>query len=127
MKRHLFLVTIAALALAVAYGSKSDPALEPDEVTTVHVAGELPNADSTGTVVTLWENDEAIALTDGTRDAHAYSVHASGGDVYVAGRDHDDDGTPLATLWKNGAPTVLARRASASAVFVTTTRAPRGE
>jgi hypothetical protein len=44
----------------------------------------------------------------------------------VAGYERDAVGIPIAKLWKNGAPTVLAENAVAQAVFVTTKQVIRG-
>jgi hypothetical protein len=48
-------------------------------------------------VATLWKNGVAQNLTDGTHNAKAYSIHISGEDSYIVGRNGK-----MATLWKNG-------------------------
>jgi sulfur transfer complex TusBCD TusB component (DsrH family) len=75
----------------------------------------------------VWKNG---VETPGMNGAEVHSVYVSGGDVYVAGSRKNPDGRGVATLWKNGVATGLddAKNGSfATAVFVTTTKAPRDE
>jgi len=74
-------------------------------------------------VATLWKNGKPQSLTDGTKDAKAYSVFVSGNDVYVAGSEKNAQGFDVATLWKNGIAQRLTTKvtkhgSSAHSVFV---------
>ena len=53
-------------------------------------------------VAKLWKNGEAQDITDGTYDATANSVFLAGDDVYVAGRENNEQGISVVKLWKNG-------------------------
>jgi hypothetical protein len=101
--------------------------------TDVYVAGAVADGatyqivDDDGTVYTyrknvakLWKNGQARALTDGTKEAVAWSVCASGSDVYVAGGEGG-----RARLWKNGVAQILdgftdasSRHDAAQSVYV---------
>jgi len=67
----------------------------------IYVAGYEWN-DSRVRVAKYWKNGQAIALTDGTKDAGAYSIVVVGGDVYVAGGENNGNGVIVAKYWKNG-------------------------
>ena len=68
-------------------------------------------------VATLWKNGEAQRL--GKEEGKANSVFVSGGDVYVAGQEKNEDGRDLATLWKNGvAKRLSGEKSEATCVFV---------
>lgn len=55
----------------------------------------------------LWKNGTSISLTEGTREANAFSVAISGTDVYVVG--YESNGTRhVAKIWKNGIATSLS-------------------
>ena len=66
----------------------------------VYIAGREFNSD--GCTATLWKNDQAIYLTNGSTSSVAGSVYLSGGDIYVSGSEYNSDGYSIATLWKNG-------------------------
>ncbi|MBA3673788.1 MAG: hypothetical protein H0W75_02340 [Chitinophagaceae bacterium] len=69
-------------------------------------------------VAKIWKNGVATSLSDGTKDASAYSVFVSGSDVYVAGKEEAGSIT-IAKLWKNGVATSLSTANSgALGVFV---------
>jgi hypothetical protein len=60
---------------------------------------------------TLWTNGSAKRLSDGP--SQAYSVHVSGGNVYVAGIEYEGGGQ-RATLWTNGSAQRLGGGQSAA-------------
>lgn len=64
----------------------------------IYVAGYNDN----GKKAVVWKDGVAGTLTDGTKDAAAYSVFAQNNNVYAVGNDGDD-----AMLWKNGVGTKL--------------------
>ncbi|MBN8650588.1 MAG: hypothetical protein J0L67_04135 [Cytophagales bacterium] len=87
---------------------------EPD-VPEVYVAGyERSTTAQTEDQATLWKNGSAIRLTDGTRQARAYAVTVSAGDVYVAGFERNGSNTPVAKYWKNGTAVSLTNGAWSS-------------
>ena len=65
-------------------------------------------------VAKLWTNGAGTDLSDGTIDAFAYSVFASGKDIYVAGTENYGK----ALLWKNGTSTTLSSGSSEGAYSV---------
>ncbi len=67
----------------------------------IYVVGATNNNSSNG-IAKIWKNGVATSLTDGSNDAHAYSVFLSSTDVYVAGSDGF-----FAEYWKNGVATKL--------------------
>ncbi|GLH69671.1 hypothetical protein GETHPA_12040 [Geothrix rubra] len=56
----------------------------------------------------VWKNGQATALTDGSRGADAAGVAVADGIVYAPGSENAASGLPVAMLWKDAAPTVLA-------------------
>lgn len=88
--------------------------------TDVYVAGWEYNGSKN--VAKVWKNGVATSLTNGTRDAKAFSVFVSGTDVYVSGYETNPTGFITgARLWKNGVATNLTNgnfAASATGVFV---------
>lgn len=87
---------------------------EPD-VPEVYVAGyERSTTVQTDDQATLWKDGSPIRLTDGTRQARAYAVTVSAGDVYVAGFERDVSNTPVAKYWKNGTSVSLTNGAWSS-------------
>lgn len=70
-------------------------------------------------IATIWKNDTAIKLTDGTKQAIAKGIVVVGNDIYIAGYE----GT-TAKYWKNGVATNLntgTTNAIANAIFVSGT------
>jgi len=80
--------------------------------TDIYVAGNEWNGrsyqDASGTtykksIAKYWKNNQPVILTDGTEDAYAESIVASGADVYVAGSEiKGNGGYFVAKYWKNG-------------------------
>jgi len=68
---------------------------------TVYIAGYEINEKGIW-VAKLWINGRAQNLTDGTKNASAFAVYASGKDVYVAGYERPENEKSVAILWKNG-------------------------
>ena len=71
-------------------------------------------------VATLWKNDTAIMLSDGSSDAKASSVSVdSNENVYVVGYEFVN-GVQTAMLWRNGNPIELSNGVSsrANSIFV---------
>lgn len=104
-----------ALAFACTGRGHGEPPLPPD----VHVAGYVSNG--TKNVAMYWKNGKGTPLTDGTRDARAFGVTVSNGDVYVAGGQSNANGVGVATIWKNGKEILLTdgtKQAIAEAVTV---------
>lgn len=111
----LLLFIGTTLALACTGRGHGEPPLPPD----VHVAGYTFNG--TSNVAMYWKNGKGTALTDGTRDARAFGVTVSNGDVYVAGGQSNASGVGVATIWKNGQEVLLSdgtKQALAEAVTV---------
>ena len=54
-------------------------------------------------VARYWKNGKSIRLSDGSKEAHAYSLAVSGTDIYVAGSEMSGtNGNMVAEYWKNG-------------------------
>jgi len=58
-------------------------------------------------VATIWKNGSPQRLTDGSRNAKAYSIYVSGGTVYVAGSEDIKFVKPCTTIWEDGVPQQL--------------------
>jgi hypothetical protein len=82
----------------------------------VYVAGFEANATDCGggsgcLVAKYWKNSTAVSLSDGTKDAQAFSIFVSGNDVYVGGYEWKTAAGPtnndVAKYWKNGTAVTL--------------------
>ena len=76
----------------------------------VYVAGSEYNGSVS--VAKYWKNGQAVALTDGTKNAVANSIVVVDSDVYVAGYETDIS-IKIAKYWKNGQAFTLADGRSA--------------
>ena len=115
MKRNLILMSAIVGLITLSSCSKDEPA--PADI---YVAGHATNS-SGNDVATVWKNGVAQSLSDGTRDAYAYSVYVSCSDVYVAGYEVNPIGYRIAKVWKNGVAQSLTdgtRDAYAYSIFV---------
>lgn len=73
----------------------------PDQPTVFGVgAGYKTLTESKRAIV--WKNGKPTYLTNGTKEANAYSLFISNGNVYVAGSEKNAEGNTQARLWKNG-------------------------
>lgn len=79
----------------------------------IYVAGAEKNSNEVW-VATLWENNQATALSDGTTEAKAFSVTVDNNNVYVVGYQKNSSGVKIATLWKNGVAKTLEHNATNS-------------
>ncbi|WP_300977663.1 IPT/TIG domain-containing protein [Flavobacterium sp.] len=73
-----------------------------------------------GKYAMLWKNGVATALNAGPYAGEATSVFVVGGDVYVAGYEHNGNKV-VAKVWKNGVPTALtdgSKDAEATSLYV---------
>ena len=105
MKKNYFLIMIV-LGFCSCQKEISNTAARTTEVD-VYVAGMENNGRGVG-VAKYWKNGQALALTDGTKEAWANSITVVGSDVYVAGGDVTDNGNGIiAKYWKNGSPVAL--------------------
>jgi hypothetical protein len=84
----------------------------------------LPLSEGSGekkTVATFWKNGRPQRLTDGSRNALAYSIYVSGNTVYVVGTETIELGIPCTTIWEDGVPERLSESSlvsRADCVFV---------
>ena len=117
--RKVFLMVAAAAAMLIATGfTACKPNSTPKEVD-IYVAGY----ENSGTedAAKVWKNGkELYELTDGSKDAGAFSVFVADDKVYTAG--YENNGTKhVAKLWKNKSATDLtdgSKDATAYSVFV---------
>ncbi len=63
-----------------------------------------------------WKNGIATTLSDGSKDALAYSIFVSGSDIYVTGSEFGTN-CYLAKYWKNGQVVTLSDGTTPAAVF----------
>jgi hypothetical protein len=122
MKNNVIL--FSALICALLFVScNPDEDIEPGPktyTTDIYIAGHTINS-SGKTVATYWKNEEAVSLSDGTKNEYAMSIAVSGNDVYVAGIERNSAGINVAKYWKNGIPVMLTdgtRNASAASIAV---------
>jgi len=60
------------------------------------------------TVATIWKNGKQQRLTNGSRNAKAYSIYVSGNTTYVVGTETIELGIPCSTIWEDGVPERIA-------------------
>jgi sulfur transfer complex TusBCD TusB component (DsrH family) len=73
-----------------------------------------------GDVLVLWKNGETQNLIEGMKGT-VNSVFVFGNDVYVAGREENEQKIKVAMMWKNGEPQALTdgtKDATATSIFV---------
>ncbi|MFC2720435.1 MAG: hypothetical protein ACFN40_07745, partial [Bacteroidota bacterium] len=118
MRKAFFMVAAAAAMLATGFTAcKSHSPGQPKEVD-VYVAGYAKSG--VKDVAKVWKNGkELYELTDGSKDAGAFSVFVVGGDVYTVGYELGSE--YVAKMWKNKSATDLtdgSKGAYALSVFV---------
>jgi hypothetical protein len=122
MKKNYFLILI----VLVFFSCQKEISTEVSNTNTntqvdVYVAGYEVNGSGVG-VAKYWKNGQAIALTDGTKNAWASSIVVVGSDVYVAGSEVTADrNSVIAKYWKNGILIALndaSKRGYASCIAV---------
>jgi hypothetical protein len=91
----------------------------PQNLSGVYVAGGERNSNNISTAM-LWKDGTGINLTDGSRNAWANSVFATGNDVYVCGHEVNIT-NQVAFLWKNGTKTQVPGFSVASSIFISGT------
>ena len=96
--RKTFLMVAAAAAMLATGFTACKPNSTPKEVD-IYVAGyDYSGANG---VAKVWKNGKDLYdLTDGSKDAGAYSVYVVGGDVYTSGYEHNGT-NKVAKVWKN--------------------------
>ena len=98
MKKTFLMVAAVAAMLATGF-TACKPNSKPKEVD-IYVAG-IDNSGAKG-VAKVWKNGkELYDLTDGSKEANAYSVFVVGGDVYTAGSEYNNSTNNVAKVWKN--------------------------
>ena len=96
-KSFLMVAAVAAMLIATGF-TACKPNSKPKEVD-IYVAGW----DKSGTedAAKVWKNGkELYELTDGSKDAGAFSVFVVGGDVYTSGYESNGSNN-VAKVWKN--------------------------
>lgn len=71
----------------------------------VFVVGSLPVSNVDRAV--FWKNGMLTYLTDGTNEAEAEAITITNNDIYIAGREKNNNGKWVAKYWKNGVVTNL--------------------
>ncbi len=99
MKKQILILLLLVLILNSCQKNVSDRVAGSQ--IDVYVAGSEYNGSVY--VAKYWKNGQAIALTDGTKDADATSLFVSGNDVYVCGSIVGEG----AVYWKNGSLVIL--------------------
>ncbi len=69
-------------------------------------------------IAKYWKNGIPVNLTDGTKNAYAYSIHVSGSDIYVLGQEEDVQGNYISKYWKNGVAVNIQSAAQVRSMYI---------
>lgn len=124
-KSKLIILSFLSIGLLISSSCKKDKNIKPNSSNSsksldVYVAGFQNNA--ANSIATIWKNGVATNLTNGTKNAFAFSVAADGNDIYVVGEEVNSSGMKVAKVWKNNIPFDLtdgSKNASAHCIFIT--------
>ncbi len=83
-------------------------------VPVVYIAGAVHNGSKW--VAQYWKDGTGVTLTDGTKNAKAFSVFAVGTDVYAGGYENNGN-RDVATYWKNGTAVRLTNGSNDASVL----------
>jgi hypothetical protein len=100
---YIHSIKLVALLLLSIFLSISCTEEEDKKDPDIYVAGtETSTTVQQEAQATIWKNGVPVRLTNGTRQAVAYSVFVAGTDVYAAGFENNQFNRAAAKYWKNG-------------------------